>query len=317
MPRRRRIVCPGEIHHVISRSIDGIEIFTNDLERSKFISSLGTLITKTDCMCYAWSIMPNHYHLVLRPLGDSLSTLMRRLNGSYARYFNRRHNRRGYLFQDRFKSIATQRHDYLCELIRYVHLNPIRAGLVKTLKMLETYRWCGHGAMMGCQNVPWQSVNEALWRFANQKKKAREAYVKFLKAGLMDSSQHKDSLISLLQKSKFGSDNAVPDADDRLIGDADFIRKAIAKAEYDIRSHAKYRTARPTLKAISQQIGKKMHIDPHEIFSKGRNNKRAEFRVRFFKQAVRKYGYKACEIAAFLGITPGAVSKTIYAKENT
>jgi REP element-mobilizing transposase RayT len=194
----------------------------------KFLAMVGTILTKGNCLCYAWALMPNHYHLVLRPLSDSLSKIMLRLNGGYARYFNKRNNRKGYLFQDRFKSLATQRQDYLCELIRYVHLNPCRGGLVTSLRDLKAYQWCGHGAMMGVRHIPWQSVDEALFRFGADKKSARRAYMKFMEAGLSSRNDQKVGLISILSESKLIAGKPAEIKDDRLMGDADFVRASIA-----------------------------------------------------------------------------------------
>jgi len=128
MPTKKRIVVPGAIAHIMARGIDGRIIFKDDDDRSCFLSLLSESMVKTGYRCYGWVLMNNHYHLVVRCNDNSLDELMRTMNSRYAKYFNRKYTRRGYLFQDRFKSIITQDQHYLEELIRYVHLNPIRDG---------------------------------------------------------------------------------------------------------------------------------------------------------------------------------------------
>ena len=139
MPRKARITVPGVVHHIMARGIDGRNIFIDNDDREMFLGLLGTGIHKNGYKCYAWTLMDNHYHLLLRISENPLAKMMRRLNSTYARYYNARYKRKGYLFQDRFKSIASQDQNYIEELVRYIHLNPIRAGICGTMKELEQY----------------------------------------------------------------------------------------------------------------------------------------------------------------------------------
>ena len=130
MPRKSRIDAPGALHHIIVRGIDRRRIFENDGDRDHFLSRLSDILTETKTACYAWALIPNHFHLLLRTSDVSISTVMRRLLTGYALWFNKRHRRYGHLFQNRFKSILCQEEVYLLELVRYIHLNPIRSELV-------------------------------------------------------------------------------------------------------------------------------------------------------------------------------------------
>ena len=103
----------------------------------------------TDTACFAWSLIPDHFHLLFKTGSVPLSTLMRRLLTGYAISFNRRHHRCGHLFPNRYKSILCQEDSYLLELTRYIHLNPLRAKLVKSMKALDRYKYSGHGVIMG------------------------------------------------------------------------------------------------------------------------------------------------------------------------
>ena len=129
MPRQARIDAPGALHHVICRGIERRKLFLDDTDRDNFIERAGNLFIQTATPCYAWALVPNHFHLLLKTGQEPLSRVMRRLLTGYAVTFNRRHRRRGRLFQNRYKSILCQQDSYLLELVRYIHLNPIRTGL--------------------------------------------------------------------------------------------------------------------------------------------------------------------------------------------
>jgi REP element-mobilizing transposase RayT len=123
MPRQARIDAPGALHHVIVRGIERRKIFEDDIDRHEFLSRLGKVLSDTRTGCFAWALIPTHFHLLLRSGNGALATVMRRLLTGHAMGFNRRHGRSGKLFQNRYKSILCQEDVYLLELIRYIHLN--------------------------------------------------------------------------------------------------------------------------------------------------------------------------------------------------
>ncbi|MCK4467709.1 MAG: transposase [Desulfobacterales bacterium] len=167
MPRQPRLDAPGVLQHVMARGIERRKIFWDDKDRSSFLKRLAMLLEETQTQCYAWALIPNHFHLLLRTgLSASadasrcragptpLSTVMRRLMTGYAVTFNIRHRRSGHLFQNRYKSVVCEEDPYLLELIRYIHLNPLRAKLVEDLKSLDKYPWSGHSAILGRRKNP-------------------------------------------------------------------------------------------------------------------------------------------------------------------
>ncbi len=131
MPRTARIDAPGVLNHIMIRGIERRKIFRDNKDRKEFINRLKKLLPETQTICYAWAFLPNHAHFLFRTGQIPIATLMRRLLTGYAVYFNRRHRRSGQLFQNRYKSILCQEDIYLKELVRYIHLNPIRAGAVE------------------------------------------------------------------------------------------------------------------------------------------------------------------------------------------
>ena len=129
MPRKAGIDAAGALHHIIVRGIERRKIFYDDADRDAFVTRLGQVLIETHTDCFAWALIPNHVHLLLRTGLTPIATVMRRLLTGYAVQFNRRHRRHGHIFQNRYKSILCQEDPYLKELVRYIHLNPLRAGL--------------------------------------------------------------------------------------------------------------------------------------------------------------------------------------------
>src|SRR5512139_4080901 len=126
MPRQPRLDAPGVLQHVIARGIEQRDIFSDRQDYHFFVNRLGSLINDTGMDCYAWVLMPNHFHLLLRTGPIPLPTFMRRLLTAYSVYYNRRYERSGHLFQNRYRSIICEEDPYFTELVRYIHLNPVR-----------------------------------------------------------------------------------------------------------------------------------------------------------------------------------------------
>lgn len=136
MPRKSRIDAAGALHHVIMRGIEHSKIFRDDADRDDFLRRLSLILKDTKTVCYAWALIPNHIHLLLKTGKSSLSLVMRRLLTGYAVSYNRRYKRHAHLFQNRYKSILCQEDSYFLELVRYIHLNPFRAGIVSDMSSL-------------------------------------------------------------------------------------------------------------------------------------------------------------------------------------
>ena len=184
MPRSARLDIPGLLQHVIVRGVARCDIFRDDDDRERFLQTLSTLLVETDTDCLAWSLMTNHVHLLLRPRQSRLAPFMRSLLTGYAIYFNLRHKRSGHLFQNRYKSVVCEEDAYLLELVRYIHLNPLRAGLVQNLDALDRYPWSGHAVVMGRGALAGQGTDEILMLFAKGKREARKRYRQYVADGV-------------------------------------------------------------------------------------------------------------------------------------
>jgi len=154
MPRQPRLDAPGLLQHVMARGIERRELFRDDKDRQSFLDRLAIILEETQTQCYAWALIPNHFHLLLRTGPTLLSKVMRRRMTGPAVTFNKRHKRSGHPFQNRYKSVICEENPYLLEIIRYIHLNPLRAKLVQDLNQLDKYPWTGHSAILGHRQNP-------------------------------------------------------------------------------------------------------------------------------------------------------------------
>ncbi len=184
MPRQARIDQPGLLHHVIARGIEKRPIFLDDQDRNSFVSRLRRDLDATDTDCFAWVLMDTHFHLLLRPNRLYLADFMRRLLTGHTVVFNLRHRRSGHLFQNRYKSIVCEKEAYLLELVRYIHLNPLRAGALSGLEALRAWPWSGHYELIGKSAAPLIKTDEVFSCFSRKKSSAAEKYRSFIADGM-------------------------------------------------------------------------------------------------------------------------------------
>ena len=223
MPRLARLDIPGVLQHIMVRGIERRDIFNDDRDRAAFVDRLSRLLLKTGTDCLAWSLLSNHTHLLLRPNKGKLADMMRRLLTGYAVVFNLRHHRSGHLFQNRYKSIVCDEDAYLLELVRYIHLNPLRAGLVSSMRQLDTYQWSGHAVIVGHSELPGQVTDEVLMMFDQDKRKARKSYRDFVANGIPLGKR--DELVGggLKRLLKLSVLNGFEAYDERILGSGGFV----------------------------------------------------------------------------------------------
>ena len=174
MPRFPRIQYEDAIYHIIAKGNRAQNIFIDDVDREKFLSYLKEARRKFDLEIFCFALLDNHFHLSLRTRRSNLSEMMQWLGTSYSVFFNLKHKTSGHLFAGRYKSIPVESERYLISLSFYVHLNPVKAGLVKDPR---AYRWSSCRAYTGSEaGLAWLSTNAILSLFAHQGKKQRRAY---------------------------------------------------------------------------------------------------------------------------------------------
>lgn len=277
MPRQPRLDAPGILQHVMGRGLDRQTIFRDDRDRADFVNRLAGLVEAGGLRVYAWALLPNHFHLLVSTGSRPLARNMRILLTGYAGEFNRRHRRRGHLFQNRYKSIVVEEEPYLLELVRYIHLNPLRARAVPDLNALDRFPWSGHAALMGSIIHPWQETAEVLMRFGRSAAPARRAYRAFLAVGVSQGKRPELQGGGLIRSA--GGWQAVQSlrrgresfcADERVLGGGEFVESLRREAEERDDVHHRLRSQAPDLPLLAQRVAKTAGITQAALFGAGR-----------------------------------------------
>jgi putative transposase len=244
---------------------------------------------------YAWALLDTHFHLLVRSGNQSLSHSMRRLLTGYVVNFNRRHKRYGHLFQNRYKSILCEEDPYLLELTRYIHLNPLRAGIVKNLKELRFYAWSGHSTIMGKQKRGWQDVEMVLGYFGRRKRKAIAAYENYVGEGI-EKGRRPDLVGGGLIRSLGGWSEVLSlrrrgektASDERILGSGEFIEQVLSETEEKARETLRWRGRGSDLQSLLSKISKKKGVEEQQV--RGRDQRRSVVSARkvFSQMAVLK-----------------------------
>ena len=304
MPRTARLDISGVLQHVIVRGVERRDIFLDDDDRQAFLDRFSCLLLQTGTACLAWSFLTNHAHMLLRPTEGTLGHFMRRLLTGYAVTFNLRHHRSGHLFQNRYKSIICEEDPYLLELVRYIHLNPLRAGIVKDTAGLKEYPWSGHAILMGRREMPGQHVEEVLRYFGKRKKAAREKYQTFVADGI--SLGRRAELVGggLKRVQKMVGDELITAYDDRILGSGEFVEQL--KQEKDVCERLELRMPLARLVALVAKVG---NVEPEALRQRRRGAMISEAKSIICYLAARRMGYSGEAVAQALGITRSGVCR--------
>ncbi|MFV2032038.1 MAG: transposase, partial [Gammaproteobacteria bacterium] len=182
MARPLRLEFPGALYHITSRGDRREDIYEDDTDRDRFLEIFASVITRFNWTCYAYCLMDNHYHLLLKTPDGNLSKGMRQHNGDYTQAYNRRHGKSGHLFQGRYKAILVNEDAYLLELSRYIVLNPVKADKVK---QAGDWPWSSYRSITGKIPSPeWLSGDYLLAQFGKERRTAIKQYKAFVLAGL-------------------------------------------------------------------------------------------------------------------------------------
>lgn len=307
---------PGTLHHVMGRGIERTNIFQNQTDRQDFVGRLATLCQDGDLIVYAWAIMSNHFHILARTGQQPLAANMRRLLTGYVVNFNKRHRRSGHLFQNRYKSIICEDDPYLLELTRYIHLNPLRAGLVDSLEMLNSYPWSGHSALMGLVPREWQDSEAILACFGHDINTASNGYSEFVREGVAQGQRPElvgGGLIrSLGDWSQVISQRHRGEAirsDSRILGGSGFVDRILAEAEKKEKQTLRFIVRKSDLPTLLLRVAKNEGVEAVAITSGVRRREVVRARKLLSQVALHRMGYTGAEVARFLGLTTSAVNR--------
>jgi len=318
MPRRARIDAPGALHHIMVRGIERRKIFRDSKDKDHFVERLGNILNETSTPCYAWALLSNHVHLLLRTGNQPIAGVMGRLLTGYAVTFNRRHRRQGQLFQNRYKSTLCQEDPYLLELVRYIHLNPLRANLVENYSQLGRYKYCGHGVLLGNKGNDWQDVDYVLGLFSRRGKTAQNLYEKYVSEGIEKGRRPElvgggliRSLGGWSEARKLGKKEKRVKGDERILGDSEFVLDTLEEASERFERRYELKAKGYDLDALAERVGEIFGMEARDLWTPGKYRRLIKPRRVFCYWGVRELGETATSMAKRLGLTQAGVSKSV------
>jgi REP element-mobilizing transposase RayT len=268
MARRPRVFAAGVLYHVIARGNQRQKIFTSDSDYRAYIERLARYRKKYDYKLHAYCLMPNHVHLLLESSEHPLAKLMQGLQQSYSQYFNLKHRKTGHVFEGRYKAILCQKEEYLLQLIRYIHLNPVRAGMVGSP---ERYRYSGEHAYLQGKATEMIDPAPVLSMLGG-----KQAYRRFVRDGL--SEGHKEEYYVV--------------EDQRFLGVEGFGERLLKK-------EPRKRPTRRSIETVVSELAKQLKIELQAMRSPDRGWAISKARTIAAYVLVRRLGYRLSDVAAY------------------
>ena len=319
MPRTARLDTPGLLHHIMIRGIERRKIFNDDKDRENLIERLSILLPETKTQCYAWAFLSNHAHFLFRSGPRGIAGLMRRLLTGYAVSYNRRHKRHGQLFQNRYKSVICQEDRYLQELVRYIHLNPLRARIVKDLEELDDYSYCGHSALLGKKKRQWQDTEYILGFFGKRLGKARREYRSYVEKG-HSMGRHPELVGGGLIRSLGGWEEVKKirlsgkeriKGDQRILGDSDFVMDVLSESEEVFSRRYRLKSRGFHFEKVAEKVSSLFGLEKGYITHRGQQRDRVQARDLLCYWCANELGIPMADLARKLDLTLAAVSYAV------
>jgi len=290
MPRKARIDAAGALHHIIVRGIERRKIFWDDEDRDSFVKRLGQVLTETYTDCFAWALIPNHIHLLLRTGLTPISVVMSRL------------------LED----------PNLMELVRYIHLNPLRAKLVANYKSLKGFRYAGHSGLMGKCPHEWQNTEYILSLFGCKISAARRSYSEFVARGVSDGERPElvgGGLIRSLggwvaAKAVRGGKDRIK-SDERILGDGEFVTEVLESCRQQLERRYQYLAQGYDFNWLVDQVANRLSLDQQIVTRRGRYPDTVEARSVLCYWAARGLGISTLELSKRLGISQPTASQSV------
>jgi REP element-mobilizing transposase RayT len=301
------------------RGIDRRKIFEDHKDRENLIERLSILLPETETLCYAWAFLPNHSHFLFRSGPQGIASLMRKLLTGYAGYFNRRHGRHGHLFQNRYKSVICQEDHYFLELVRYIHLNPLRAAVVKDLKALDRYSYCGQSTLMGKKQRPWQNTKYVLGFFGKTMGGARRKYRLYVEKGI-SIGRRPELLGGGLIRSLGGWDEVKKmrlkgqdpiKSDQRILGDSNFVMDVLLESEEKFSRRYRLKSRGFNFEKVVERVSGLFDLKRDYIVGKGRQNERVRARDLLCYWCATELKIPMAELSRRLEMSQAAVSYAV------
>jgi len=303
---------------VIGRGIERRNIFDHNVDKRDFLQRLGVSLENSEALCFAWAVMSNHYHLLVRVGQKPLGKIMGPVLSGYATVYNRRYHRSGYVFQNRFKSILCDENEYLLRLVRYIHLNPWKAKILNDLAELDEYAWTGHAGLLGNHIQSWHATDEILRLFSAKRPEAKRRYRSFISDGMAKQEPVDLSGGGLIRSyggweslSRMRVEHRARIGDERILGGTDFVEMVLREDTLSLAARTEVRQLGWDLPKLCAAICHHYQLDENSLLTRGRLNNvsRARQLIAFF--AITLLGVKSCDVANQLDVSQSTVSKLV------
>ncbi len=292
MPRPPRLHVPGACYHVILRGNHQEALFGSATDRYVLNDIVADVITRFDCRIHAFCWMTNHLHGLVQIAERPLGTIMQRIAARYSRYRHKVLNTSGRLFEQRHKARLVEVDAYFLTLLRYIHLNPVKAKIVNDP---SDYPWSSHRAFLGVESISWLTTDFGLSLFCGDLVQARIAYKRFIVEARDEDSE--------------GPDQERNAGDSRILGTDQFIAR-IPGAPYQPRSSL-------TLEQFAETFCAQHQINAALLRSPSRARQLASVRAVFSTQAIERHIATLCQIARFLNRDPSSLTKLLGRRESS
>lgn len=318
MPRQARLDTPGALHHIMVRGINRARIFRDEEDKRGFLKRLGEAVKKGECSVYAWAQMDNHVHVLFKSGRQGISAVMRKVLTWYAQYFNRRYRRRGHLFENRYKSVLCDEEQYLLALVRYIHLNPVRVGIVTTLRELDRYPWSGHSAIVGRVDYPWVDRDYVLSRFGGERERAVRRYREFVGEG-MGQGRVRELTGGGLIRSMGGWSQVVSmrgrgggeESDERILGGGEFVEVVLREVEERQLRQLRMRGRGEGIEGIIEEECGRAGVSRRVLREGGRRGLVSRVREVVAYRGVEELGLSLAEVARHVGVVTSSVVRAV------
>lgn len=294
MARRVRVEVEGGLYHVITRGVDRQDIFHCAEDHAKFIGLLSAVKGRLPFYLYAYCLMTNHIHLLIERMTDDIGRIMQRVLTGYAQYYNRRYHHSGHVLQGRHKAILCQSDAYLTELVRYIHLNPVRAKMVERP---EEYPHSSHRGYLALEPVGIVDVDPVLRHFGPRKRLAMERFAQFVDGGI-----------------EIGHEDKFYATDSGMLGSDEFVDSMIHRiGEHDVFAGARRRNELKAANGFDTQkllaiVEKAFQIPKEDLCSRGKRSGLVEAKEVLILSG-RRLGASLAEMSDLLGVNASTASR--------
>lgn len=306
MARKKRVEFPGAFYHVLTRGNNKQKVFKDEQDYKIYLIILRRYHNRYKFTLYAYTLMPNHIHLLIETGVTPLSKIMQGIQQSYTYYFHKKYKSVGHIFQGRYKAILCERETYLLELVRYIHLNPVRAGLVDNA---DDYPWSSHPVYLGHLEQSFVEKEFIFKIFSGNKPLSEKKYRQFIGDGV--DKGNRDDFYNVIDQLYLGAPEFVESNNQRIKNQMQNKTHRIEKSLEVLQIKDLLITKKKSLPEILKTVSEITKVSPRSIFGSNQEQYVSDARSLFIFIAVREGGITNKSLANFLGRSPSDISYLI------